>query len=182
MQKSFNIREWPKGFCHPIWPLCRVGDGKKAEILKLWSFSTESRRSYLDWLYSKKNIKYVLSYDTPCWFWEGDEIVGVFHNRKTPMLWGENDSIVHLFYWIINSKQNFLHLPLFIWWNFSHVAKFKSFLSKTNNKNVHLDWLIGFNVRVQKWASYILHTFWINPKFSHTIRFTSMNPKYFIRV
>ena len=22
--KSFNIREWPKGFCHPIWPLCIV--------------------------------------------------------------------------------------------------------------------------------------------------------------
>ena len=22
VQKSFNIREWPKRFCHPIWPLC----------------------------------------------------------------------------------------------------------------------------------------------------------------
>ena len=25
MQNNFNIREWPKGFCHPIWPLWTGG-------------------------------------------------------------------------------------------------------------------------------------------------------------
>ena len=29
VQKSFNIRERPKGFCHPIWPLC-IGTSNKA--------------------------------------------------------------------------------------------------------------------------------------------------------
>ena len=41
-QKNYLVLKLP-----PLFPL-RVGDGKKAAILKLRSFSTESRRSFID--------------------------------------------------------------------------------------------------------------------------------------